>query len=180
MQKLIRVFSAAALITFISIAMLGQGSVRAQQGQLQDEKQEIKEKKENKEKKKKKHPVIMELEKQIAGRENEPAEDVFKNIQIMKGFEAIRLLRIMEHGFSPALGVKCTYCHVKDEWDKDKKAEKKTARKMWKLAGEFNAMLRENIDEKASINCYTCHRGDTTPATKAKKPKHKTASDKDK
>jgi len=191
MQKLIRSFLLQFLIIGIALFMLAQGNAIAQQGQKEEEKQEKQEKlekleklekpeRQEKQERMKKHPVILQLEQQIAGREHDPAEEVFKNIKIMKGFEAIRLLRIMEHGFSPALGVKCTYCHVKDEWDKDKKAEKKTARKMWKLVGEFNSMLRENIDEKASINCYTCHRGDITPATRPKKRQRQASADKDK
>src|SRR5678815_841638 len=55
---------------------------------------------------------LAELTKQIAGKENLPAEQVFKNIQILKGIPAGRLLRIMELGYSRSLGVNCTHCHV--------------------------------------------------------------------
>src|SRR5690242_9361613 len=44
------------------------------------------------------------LEK-IAGHENEPAEQVFKNIQSLKGMPAGRLVRVMNMGYSRALGV---------------------------------------------------------------------------
>ena len=117
----------------------------------------------------KKSGVIQELEKAIAGRENEPAEKVFKNIKMLKGMPAIRLLRLMEKGFSPALGVKCTFCHVKGEWDSDEKPEKETARKMMKMVGKIREELKNIVDEKATINCYTCHRGDVEPALRPKK-----------
>src|SRR5579863_4009181 len=43
--------------------------------------------------------------KQIAGRENLPAESVFKNIRISQGRTAGQLLRVMNLGFGRALGV---------------------------------------------------------------------------
>src|SRR5688500_17438795 len=39
------------------------------------------------------------LLRRIAGRENLPAESVFKNIKVMKGIPAGRLVRIMNAGF---------------------------------------------------------------------------------
>ncbi len=119
--------------------------------------------------KRKKSGVIQELEKAIAGRENEPAEKVFKNIKMLKGVPAIRVLRIMENGFSPALGVKCTFCHVKGEWDSDEKPEKETAREMMKMVGKIREELKKIVDEKATINCFTCHRGEVEPALRPKK-----------
>lgn len=114
---------------------------------------------------------VLEIEKQIAGKENEPAEDVFQNIKIFKGMPARRVLRIMEMGFSRSLGVECKFCHVINEWHKDDKAEKLTARKMWKFAGDVRKMVKEAVDEKASVNCYTCHRGEPEPALRPKEEK---------
>ena len=48
----------------------------------------------------------------IAGRENQPAESVFKNIKILKGVPAGRLVNIMNMGFGRSLGVSCGFCHV--------------------------------------------------------------------
>src|SRR5436190_20850610 len=55
---------------------------------------------------------VQQLRKQIAGHEQEPAEQVFKNIQIFKGVPAARLLLIMNRGYSHALGVNCNHCHA--------------------------------------------------------------------
>src|SRR5438552_8993425 len=45
--------------------------------------------------------------KKIAGKEDAPAESVFKDIQILKGMNAGRVVRIMNLGFGRGLGVGC-------------------------------------------------------------------------
>src|SRR5687767_8331295 len=42
--------------------------------------------------------ALADLRKRIAGQENKPAAEVFKNIQILKAMPAGRLLRVMELG----------------------------------------------------------------------------------
>jgi Photosynthetic reaction centre cytochrome C subunit len=79
-----------------------------------------------------------DLMKQIAGKENLPAEQVFKNIQMFKSVPAARLLRIMELGYSRSIGVNCEHCHVVDQWDKDDKPTKPIAREMAKMAQTIN------------------------------------------
>ena len=108
--------------------------------------------------------VIAELEKNIAGRENEPAEKVFRNIQILKGQPAIRVLRIMQFGFAPALGVECKHCHVKSGWEKDDNQAKQIARKMWNMVGTINQQVKDIVHDEATVNCYTCHRSQQKPA----------------
>jgi hypothetical protein len=115
------------------------------------------------------NPILAALEKQIAGQENKPAEEVFKNIQVMKGVPAGRLLRIMAMGYAPALGVNCAHCHVPGEWEKDDKEAKGTARKMIALTRKLNEDLRAAIN-KGAVNCYTCHRGQTKPALNPGQP----------
>lgn len=111
---------------------------------------------------------LAELRKKIAGRENEPAEAVFKNIQFLKGVPAARLLAVMRIGYSRSLGVNCTHCHIVDEWEKDDKPTKQTARDMALMVRTINNDLLKNIknlkSEKPVINCTTCHRGQTRPA----------------
>lgn len=111
-----------------------------------------------------KNPFVAALEKQIAGQENKPAEEVFKNIQLLKGMPAGRFLRVMQMGFSASLGVDCTHCHVADQWDKDDKEAKQTARKMWTFVAKVNQDLKQAIG-KGTVNCTTCHRGQVKPAT---------------
>jgi hypothetical protein len=109
------------------------------------------------------NPYIAELEKKIAGQENKPAEEVFKNILIFKGMPALRVLRIMSIAFAPALGVDCTHCHTAGEWEKDDKEPKQTARKMWAMLPKVNNLLKETIG-RGTVNCTTCHRGQVKPA----------------
>lgn len=111
---------------------------------------------------------LAELRKQIAGKEQMPAETVFKNIQFLKGVPAARLLNVMRIGYSRSLGVTCTHCHVVDEWEKDDRPTKQTAREMAQMARTINNDLLKNIKNLKSqspvINCTTCHRGQTKPA----------------
>ena len=103
----------------------------------------------------------------IAGRETQPAETVFKNIQIFKGVPAERVLRAM-NGWSNALGVSCDFCHVREGWELDTNEHKRIARGMVGLTRTVNTDLLKtipDIDADASVSCYTCHRGQVTPAT---------------
>lgn len=114
---------------------------------------------------------VAELRQRIAGQENKPAEEVFKNIQILKGIPAGRVLRIMEMGYSRSLGVNCTHCHVVGEWEKDDKPTKNIARDMARMVGTINNDLLKNIKNLQSqnpvVNCTTCHRGQTRPVPNA-------------
>jgi len=103
----------------------------------------------------------------IAGRENQPAESVFKNIKILKGIPAGRLVNIMNMGFGRSLGVSCGFCHVPGKWDLDDKEEKNTARLMFAMVQTINRdyMAKVPNDRGAPpvVNCFTCHRGNSRP-----------------
>ena len=94
-----------------------------------------------------------------AGQDNRPVEQVYKNIQRLKGVPAGRWMLIMQM-FSKSLGVKCDYCHVPDAFDKDDKPAKQTARKMLGMVG---SIAREIYKGSTNINCYTCHKGQPQP-----------------
>jgi len=112
--------------------------------------------------------AVLRLEGQIVGKEKEPSESVYKNIRTLKGLPAGRLLKIMEFGFSQSLGVGCDHCHNLSAWDKDDKAPKEIARKMWTMAENIRQELHIIVDNNATINCTTCHRGNIVPATSLK------------
>jgi hypothetical protein len=104
----------------------------------------------------------------ISGREEEPAEKVFKNIQWLKGVPAGRFLRIMNGGYSRALGVTCTHCHVENDFASDDKRQKRAAREMAVMHRMINERLRsmQNLSSDPTaraINCSTCHRGQVDP-----------------
>ena len=71
-----------------------------------------------------------EVREKIKGKENAPADSVFENIKMFKGVPASRLVNAMQFGFAPALGAKCTLCHVEDKWASEDKKEKQVARDM--------------------------------------------------
>jgi len=91
--------------------------------------------------------------------EDKPAEQVYKNIQVMKGMPASRLMSAMSR-LTQSLGVDCAHCHVPDALDKDDKPAKQTARKMFEMVRTINATLGAN-----RVTCYTCHRGQPQPAS---------------
>jgi hypothetical protein len=90
----------------------------------------------------------------------ERAEQKYKNIQLLRGIPSDRLTKIM-FAFKSSLGVDCTYCHIKDQFEKDDKPQKQTARKMIQLVRDTNAKLGGT----ARVTCFTCHRGQTRPAS---------------
>ena len=104
----------------------------------------------------------------IAGRETQPAESVFKNIKILKGIPAGRVVNIMNMGFGRSLGVGCGFCHVPGKWDLDDKEEKSTARLMFAMVQTINRDYISKVpqdpgDPTPVVNCFTCHRGNPRP-----------------
>jgi hypothetical protein len=112
--------------------------------------------------------ALADLRKAIAGSENKPAGEVFKNIQMLKAMPAGRLLRVMELGYAKSLGVDCTHCHVAAQWEKEDKPTKQIARDMAAMVANINNEQLKKIKNLKSaepvINCTTCHRGQTKPA----------------
>jgi len=88
-----------------------------------------------------------------------PAEQVYKNIQVMKGVPAPRLMGAMQF-FTRSLGVDCAYCHVPNDFDKDDKAAKNTARKMLNMVHQING---DNFPQNQTVSCLMCHRGSAKP-----------------
>lgn len=114
--------------------------------------------------------ALAKLKERIKGREREPAEVVFKNIQtpIFKGAPAARVLAVMEMGYSRSLGVNCTHCHVPEKWETEDKPQKQIAREMAAMVTRINGELLKEVKNLKStpptINCTTCHRGEVKPA----------------
>ena len=110
----------------------------------------------------------------IAGRENQPAESVFKNIKVLKGVPAGRLVNTMNMGFGRSLGVSCGFCHVPGKWDLDDKEEKNTARVMIAMVAAINrdylAKVPVDSGPPPTANCFTCHRGMPRPMRAERAP----------
>ena len=92
------------------------------------------------------------------------AEDVFKNVQVLKGISVNEFMETMGF-FSAALGYNCTNCHVEESlqnWAKfaDDIPAKKRARSMIAMVNSFN---KNNFGGKRALTCYTCHHGAGIP-----------------
>ena len=99
---------------------------------------------------------------------SKPAEDAYKNIQILKGVPAERLPVIMGL-FARSLGVNCAYCHVAGDFANDSKPAKQTARKMYEMV---NATNRDSFGNSGTVTCWTCHRGAAKPESQPATPRH--------
>jgi hypothetical protein len=106
----------------------------------------------------------------IKGRENEPAETVFKNVKVLKGLPAGHFLDAME-GFSHALGTNCKKCHDTENFASDDKEAKKVAREMVRMTEDINEKYIKampEMDKDAHVGCFTCHHGQSNPNARPK------------
>ena len=91
------------------------------------------------------------------------AEDVFKNIQVLRGISVKEFMDTMGF-FAASTGLNCADCHVSEEdWEayaKDDGALKQTARKMVLM---MNGINRSYFGGKREVTCWSCHRGGDKP-----------------
>src|SRR5215470_12423481 len=87
------------------------------------------------------------------------AEQVYKNIQVLKEVPADQLIPAMQY-ITASLGVQCDFCHLENAFEKDDKPTKQTARKMMRMMFAIN---KDNFDSKRKVTCYACHRGAPKP-----------------
>jgi hypothetical protein len=104
----------------------------------------------------------------IAGRENEPAEQVFKNVQVLKGITAAQLVHTMDTVYARALSWNCTNCHrlaPQGNFASDTSNDKRRARFMQQMTNEINQVQLPRLYPKdtPSVTCATCHRGYNEP-----------------
>lgn len=89
------------------------------------------------------------------------AEQVYRNIQVFKGVPASQLLGAMNF-MAGSLGVSCNHCHVPNQFAKDDKPAKQTARLHLQMMRSINDA---NFGGNTVVNCVSCHRGQTRPAS---------------
>jgi hypothetical protein len=91
------------------------------------------------------------------------AEELFKNVQVLKGVPVNEFLGIMGF-FSASLGKSCVDCHNSDSgWENyvaDTNPNKRTARAMIRMAAEIN---KNYFGGRQVVTCYSCHRGGPHP-----------------
>ncbi len=110
--------------------------------------------------------TFAEVNKKSGDDDGKPAEEVYKNIQVLKGMPANDLHMVM-HFMRSSLNVKCSFCHLHDDkantwnWESDSLEPKRTAREMITMTKNIN---NQNFEGNMGVTCYTCHRGSTNPA----------------
>ena len=91
------------------------------------------------------------------------AEDVFKNIQVLKGIPPDEFMGTMSV-FSAALGESCETCHDGSggwaSYALDTIPKKRTARRMVTMMAAIN---QANFGGRQAVTCFTCHRGSDRP-----------------
>ena len=97
--------------------------------------------------------------------------DSFINLKVFPKTIPQRELINNMRGFTRALGVRCTFCHVGEEnipiskydFASDDKPTKRKAREMLKMVAAINeqhlAKLEKRVDPPINVQCATCHRG---------------------
>src|ERR1041385_2933834 len=97
------------------------------------------------------------------------------NLKVLTGFTGAKLAPVMK-GFTNALGVRCSYCHVGEEgkslatydFASDANPNKDRARDMLRMLGSINEQLQKipsSGEKRVNMWCHTCHAGRARPMT---------------
>jgi outer membrane lipoprotein-sorting protein len=94
------------------------------------------------------------------------AEEVFQNVQVLKGIPADQFLDTMGM-FASALLFDCVSCHVKEILSDPKAFAKPTARILQarRMIGMMNAINKDYFFGEPRVTCFTCHGGGNRPKT---------------
>ena len=92
------------------------------------------------------------------------AQNVFKNVQVLKGISVSEFMGTMGL-FSASLGLNCTDCHISEssgDWARyaEDTPLKRTSRRMILMVDGIN---RNNFAGRRAVACYSCHRGAIRP-----------------
>lgn len=99
-----------------------------------------------------------------------------ENLQVLPEDWSGERLRPVMTGFTRALGVRCSHCHVGEEgqplstydFPSDDNPNKERARTMLRMLGDINQTLQSvepSGPERVNMWCHTCHRGRPRPMT---------------
>ena len=93
-------------------------------------------------------------------RKPQMAEDVVKNVQVLKGISVDEFMATMGF-FAASLSLNCTDCHISEssvDWARyaDDTALKRMTRRMILMV---NILNKGNFGGQCAVTCYSCHRG---------------------
>ncbi|HYA18380.1 MAG TPA: c-type cytochrome [Bryobacteraceae bacterium] len=105
------------------------------------------------------------LSAQTPAKKGNMVEDVFKNVQALKGISADDFMGTMGI-MSAAVGFDCSECHnnagtERVNWAADDNAKKVRARQMVFMVDKIN---KDNFGGRPAVTCFTCHHGRDRPA----------------
>lgn len=111
-----------------------------------------------------------------------------ENIKVLPKDWPGKRLRPVMLGFTRALGVRCSHCHVGEEgkplstydFPSDDNPKKDIARAMLKMLGDINDHLEKiepSGENRVNMWCHTCHRGRPRPTTLAEELSEKYQTD---
>jgi hypothetical protein len=93
-----------------------------------------------------------------------------QNLQVLPKDLTYQQVQQTMRGFTAALGVECSHCHVggQQERAKDDNPKKGIARKMIVMTAAINKDMLKDIGDPvaanaAKVTCFTCHRGAIKP-----------------
>jgi Photosynthetic reaction centre cytochrome C subunit len=116
-----------------------------------------------------------EVMESIKGKEKMAADSVFKNVKIFKGKPAEQLVKVMETGWSRALGVGCNHCHNVNDWASEEIKDHGIAREMVDLTAKNNDLIKSmksyaGRQRMPTVQCMTCHNGQAHAGRQARGP----------
>jgi outer membrane lipoprotein-sorting protein len=95
------------------------------------------------------------------------AEQVFKNVQVLKGIPVNEFMGTMGI-FSAALGMSCEDCHAAGDADWSVYATDSPRKQMARVMITMMATINKtNFRGRQVVTCYTCHRGSARPRSTA-------------
>ncbi len=93
------------------------------------------------------------------------SDEVFKNVQVMKGIPVDQFMTTMGF-FAASLGMSCEDCHMADDrnWSgfAADNTRKNMARRMIRMVQKIN---EDNFGGRQMVSCWSCHRGADAPRT---------------
>jgi hypothetical protein len=105
-------------------------------------------------------------------------EKKFKNLKVLPKNISDKQLDAVMDNWSHSLGVRCNFCHARNEetkkmdWALDTKPEKEMARQMYRMTSDINKKyFKAGKDSlgmvmQLGVNCNMCHQGKAHPEVK--------------
>ena len=87
------------------------------------------------------------------------AEEVYKNIKVLKGLPASEVIPSMKFMCS-SLKVDCEFCHKESDYSDDSVKAKETTRHMIEMQQDINT---KSFKGRTQVTCNTCHNGSPKP-----------------